>query len=378
MSRERSIDLSSVPPGVQYFLDDEVALRRSIEREVMEVFAGWSYQEIVLPIFDAYDLFALGMGEDVAPRTYRFTARDGNTVALRPDLTSLVARTVATRLRGRQRPLRLCYTGEVFRADEPRRGRQHEFHQLGVEHVGWASPEADVEVLLVAVESLERLGLSDARITLGHAGFFTGVVERLGLAPERAHEMRELVDRRQAAALDRFLEPHAPAPERADFCRLVGLAGGREVLELGRSLVGNPRSVAALDQLGAVYDTLERLGLAHLVGVDLGEVADLDYYTGLTFKVYVPGWGLPVGGGGRYDTLLSQFGRDEPAVGFSLSLDWLAGALAARGLDAERRRAPGREPLEAGRDIAALFERARRLRAEGRAIEIAPAKEPLP
>ena len=375
MSGDRPFDLSSVPPGVQYFFDDEVLLRRSIEREVMDVFAGWSYREIVLPIFDSYELFARGMGEDVAERTYRFTSRDGKTVALRPDLTSLVARTVATRLKDRTRPLRLCYTGEVFRADEPRRGRQHEFHQLGVEHVGWASPEADVEVLLVALEALSRLGLSDARVTLGHAGFFAGIAERLALPAERTSEMRTMVDRRQTAALDAFLEPHLSADERASFCRLISLGGGREVLELAKALVENGRSRAAIETLSAIHGTLERLGLSERVSVDLGEVADFEYYTGMTFKIYAPGWGLPLGQGGRYDALLVQFGNDEPAVGFSLSLDWLAGALAARGLDAERMRAAPRDRLAAGTSLAELFGTAVERRVSGRTIEIVPGSD---
>lgn len=373
MKPSRPIDLSSVPPGVQYFLDDEVALRRSIERDVMSVFAGWGYGEIDLPIFDAYDLFTLGMGEDQASRTYRFTARDGTTVALRPDLTSLVARTVATRLRERQRPLRLCYTGEVFRADEPRRGRQHEFHQLGIEHVGWASPESDVEVLLVALEALSVLGLDDARVVLGHAGFFGGIVERLDLDADAVTALRTLVDRRQATAVEAFMAPHAPAADCSAFARLIGLAGSRTVLDEARALVSNPRSVSALEQLEVVLSTLESLGLDQLVSIDLGEVAGFDYYTGMTFSIYAPGWGLPIGGGGRYDALLAHFGTDEPAVGFSLSLDWLAGALAARGLDTERRSTPSSIPLQAGADLGSLFGEAKRLRSEGLTVTIIPA-----
>jgi ATP phosphoribosyltransferase regulatory subunit len=366
------MDLSRVPPGVQYFFDEDVLLRRSVERDVMSVFAGWSYSEIVLPIFDSYELFAPALGEHLDERTYRFAARDSRTVALRPDLTSLVARTVATRLRDRARPLRLCYTGEVFRADEPRRGRQHEFHQLGVELVGWASPEADVEVLLVVLEALERLGLDDARVTVGHVQFLGGVVERLGLSADETAEMRHLVDRRQAAALDAFLASHVPAADRANFCRLIALGGGREVLDLARSLVSNPRSVAAVEQLEGIFDTLDALGLSSRVDVDLGDVAALDYYTGMTFNVYAPGWGLALGGGGRYDALLARFGCDEPAVGFSLSLDWLAGALAARGLAAARQRPLEPERLEARTDLRRLFGEAIALRRAGRSVEIVP------
>lgn len=370
MQPKRPIDLASVPPGVQYFLEDDVTLRRSIERDVMSVFTGWGYREIDLPIFDSYDLFSLGMGEDVAARTYRFTARDGSTVALRPDLTSLVARTVATRLRAHARPLRLCYTGEVFRADEPRRGRQHEFHQLGVEQVGWASPASDVEILLIGLEALAVLGLDDARVTLGHAGFFRGIVERLGLDADRASRLRTLVDRRQSAAVATFLETLAPADDCAAFARLIGLAGGRDVIGAARELVTNTRSVAALDELAAVFGTLERLGLDARVCIDLGEVAGFDYYTGLMFSIYAPGWGLPLGGGGRYDALLAKFGTDEPAVGFSLSLDWLAGALVARGLDLARRKTREAEHLRVRPDLGPVFAEARRLRAAGRSVEI--------
>lgn len=378
MKTSRPIDLSCVPPGVQYFLDDEVVLRRSIEKDVLDVFSGWGYTEIDLPIFDAYDLFTLGMGDDVAARTYRFTARDGSTVALRPDLTSLVARTVATRLRTRQRPLRLSYTGEVFRADEPRRGRQHEFHQLGVEHVGWASPESDIEILLVALEALAVLGLDDARVVLGHAGFFRGIVERLGLETDAVAELRSFVDRRQSDAVQCFLAPHAPANECAAFARLIGLAGGLPVIEEARGLVTNPRSVAALEQLSAVYATLRELELDHLVSIDLGEVAGFDYYTGMMFSMYAPGWGLPLGSGGRYDGLLAKFGTDEPAVGFSLSLDWLAGAIAARGLDSPRRVGPTPTTLGAGDDLGRLFAEAKRLRGEGRTVNIVPASDAEP
>lgn len=376
MKSKGIVDLFRVPAGVQYFFDDEVALRRSIERDVMDVFAGWGYSEIVLPIFDAYDLFSLAMS-DLAERAYRFTARDGSSVALRPDLTSLVARTVATRLSNRPRPLRLCYTGEVFRADEPRRGRQHEFHQLGIEHVGWASPESDIEVLLIAIEALRVLGLADACVTLGHVGFFNGVAARLDLAPERTRELQDLVDRRRTDALSRFLATHAshvPETDREDFCRLIGLGGGRDVLDLGRTLVGNKQSLDALDDLDRMFDTLDALGFSSVVRIDLGEIANLEYYTGMTFKIYAPGWGLPIGSGGRYDALLAQFGADEPAVGFSLSLDWLAGALAARKLDAPRRHMSPRHALIADKDLTALFGEAQDLRSRGESVEIVPAR----
>jgi ATP phosphoribosyltransferase regulatory subunit len=362
-------DLSRVPPGVQYIFDDEVRLRRSLEHDILDVFRGWSYGEILLPAFDSYELFRRGAGSDLADRTYRFAGRDGRTMALRPELTSLVARAAATRLGEKPRPLRLCYSGEVFRADAPRRGRQHEFHQIGLEHIGSERRESDVEVLLIAIEVLARLGLDAARITLGHVGFFQGVRDSFGVTGQAAGRMHDMVDRRRLDALVSFLEGYAPAAAASDASRLFGLCGSRSILSEARK-ASNDASIAALDELDDIMATLEALELNDNVQIDLGEVSDLDYYTGMTFKVYVPGWGNPVGTGGRYDALLKEFGRDEPAVGFSLALDWLAGAMTAHSLDADRRRPPAPVRVESGADLESLFAKARQLRLAGAAIEI--------
>src|SRR5215813_9205400 len=192
--------LTKIPAGVQYFFDDEVKLRRYVERRAMGVFAGWSYDEIILPMFDYHDLFARGMGEEKAERTYRFVDRDGALLALRPELTSLVARTVATRFLRRERPIRLSYSGEVFRYDDPAERAAREFHQLGIEHIGEPDVVADLEVLLVAAELLAALGLGDFRIALSHVDFFNGVADYLKLDNADRAELRERIDRRNSLA----------------------------------------------------------------------------------------------------------------------------------------------------------------------------------
>src|SRR5262247_103506 len=201
--------LTKIPAGVQYFFDDEVKLRRYVERRAMETFTGWSYDEIILPMFDYHDLFARGMGEEKAARTYRFVDRDGALLALRPELTSLVARTVATRFKEKPRPVRLCYSGEVFRYDEPTERATREFHQLGLEHIGEPSIVADIEVLLVAAEVLTALGLDGFRIALSHVDFFNGVADFLKLYGARRAQLRELIDCRSSLAVEEFLRTHA-------------------------------------------------------------------------------------------------------------------------------------------------------------------------
>ncbi len=321
--------LTKIPAGVQYFFDEEVRLRRHVERQAMDVFAGWSYSEIIVPMFDYHDLFARGMGTERAERTYRFTDRDGALLALRPEMTSLVARTVATRFVQRERPVRLCYSGEVFRYDEPTERAAREFHQLGIEQIGQPSPTADIEVLLIAAELLTTIGLGDFRIALSHVDFFNGVANALEINGASRAQLHELIDRRNSLALDKYLQANAPQmtqERRQSFCQLTQIAGQDEALAKARATVRNETSRTAIEQLAAIYETLTALGLAEHFDIDFGDAGGLKYYTGLTFKVYVPGWGTEIGSGGRYDNLISNFGAAEPAVGFSFALDGLVGA----------------------------------------------------
>lgn len=335
----------------------------------MDVFEGWSYSEIILPIFDYADLFVLGMGKEQAEMTYRFTGRDGKLLALRPDMTSLVARTVATRFRDRPRPIRLSYSGEVFRWDEPRAGRQYEFHQIGLEHIGSDRLEADTEVLVVAIEALRSIGLDDFAITIGHVDFFNGIAERLQLDEDGRRVMRELIDRKDTERLDAFLAGYAEGEARKGFCRLTTMAGKLDIISEARALVSNSTSKAALDDLQRVYRIAEEIGIEQHIEIDLGDVGGLDYYTGLTFKIFARGLGSALGRGGRYDALLSKFGFPQPAVGFSLCLDWLAQILAP---NPEAEVAPNQEAvkLTATGDIVSVFREANRLRAARNKVEI--------
>jgi ATP phosphoribosyltransferase regulatory subunit len=365
--------LTKIPSGVQYFFDDEAKLRRQIERRVTEVFAGWSYDEIILPIFDYHDLFARGMGREQAERTYRFVDRDGALLALRPELTSLVARTVATRFVKRARPIRLYYSGEVFRYDEPTERTAREFHQIGIEHLGEAGTAADLEILLVAAESLEAIGIQDFRIALSHVDFFNGIAREMGLSEsDRAH-FRELVDRRNSQSLELFLAARAPAMSEASrrtFCELTQTPGKKAALDLARAMPLNDISHEGIGKLEEILSTLSTLGLAHYFDLDLGEAGELEYYTGLTFKVFIEGSGSEIGGGGRYDNLIGNFGASEPAVGFSLSLDALVTAARQRTLNGGVADQIEERHIAVENGLNAAFQEARQLRAAGERVRI--------
>ena len=315
--------LSKIPGGMRYYFGREARLRRAVEDAVMSVFDGWGYEEIATPSVDYYVLFERGMGREEASRGFRFTDTDGRLLALRPDVTSSVARAAATLFASEERPLRFCYAASVFR----QRPRSHvewrrQGRQLGCELIGTGSAGADLEVLAIAAEVLARLELRYC-VTLNHVGVFNGVAEQLKLDEAGRERMRRLVDSRAAAELESLLAEHssggADVPPLA--ARLTRLSGKRGVLEEARGVARGLRASVALEALEKTWGIIEALGVADNFEIDLGDVSGLDYYTGLVFKIYAEGAGARVGSGGRYDELTANFGRREPATGFVLDLD---------------------------------------------------------
>jgi ATP phosphoribosyltransferase regulatory subunit len=324
---------SKIPSGIRYYFGSEARLRRAIEQTAMSVFGGWSYEEIITPALDYYTLFERGMGPQEATRAFKFSDSDGQLLALRPDVTSGIARAAATLMARRERPLRFCYAAPVFRlAAESHAEWRRESTQIGCELIGQNSTNADLEMLMIVSEVLTRLGFANGfTITLNDLEIFTGVVESLDLDSRAREEMRQLIDTRNAVDLKRFLEGRGAADEIEAIAALVVLSGKKEVFPKARTVISNLRSAAALDRLEKLWEVIAALNLTDRFEIDFGDLSRLDYYTGLIFKVYVPGAGTRAGSGGRYDQLTANFGRAEPAVGFVLELDVLADAILAAG-----------------------------------------------
>ena len=323
---------SRIPAGMRYYIGAEARLRRTVEDVAMSVFESWNYEEVITPSVDYYDLFEQGMGRSEAQRGFRFTDNDGRLLALRPDVTSSVARMAATLLSERPRPLRFCYAAPVFRQQTQSHAEwRRENTQLGCELIGVGGTNADLEVLRLAAEILSRLNLqSRCCITINNVEIFNGVAHHLNLSDSAREQLRRLIDTRAAAELQQFLQTFNDDEARA-FSQPAQLTGKREVINTARAAITNARSIAALDSLEELWTEIESLGLENSFEIDLGDVSSLDYYTGLSLKIFVHGAGSSVGRGGRYDGLTGSFGRAEPAVGFVLNLDALTEVLGRSG-----------------------------------------------
>src|SRR6185503_3826345 len=200
--------LSKLPPGMRYYLGAEARLRRSVEDVAMSVFEGWSYEEVLTPAVDYYALFEQGMGSSEAQTSVRFTDTDGGMLSLRPDVTSSVARVAATLLAERERPLRLCYAAPVFRQQQQSHAEwRRENTQLGCELIGVGGKSADLEVLLLAAEILNRIGLAEKFcVTINDVEILNGLIADLNLDQNSRETLRRLIDTRDASQLSRFLD----------------------------------------------------------------------------------------------------------------------------------------------------------------------------
>ncbi len=357
---------STLPKGVKDFLPVKAAKIEYLQQTLRSVFARWSFRPILPPSLEFLHVLEKGLGEGLRDKTFRLDDRQsGRMVAFSPDITPQVARIVATRMREIPLPLRLCYTGRVLRHTEQQVGKDREIFQAGVELIGLESPEADAEMIAMAIECFQQLGASEFTIDIGQVEFFRGVMADLPLSAEAVRQVQGAIARKDTSGLREMLSG-ADLPERArqEILALPRLFGGREVLDRAEKAVTNARSRKALGNLFRILEILEVYGVADQVTFDLGEIRGLDYHTGLTFQGFLPGVGRAVCSGGRYDDLTARYGYPAPATGFAFNLLNLLFALDGS-LDQAASRSSDVLIFQSGADKARAQRLARALRERG-------------
>jgi len=319
----------NLPRGVQAFLFDAAERRRKAEDSVVRRLLEAGLREVILPVLDFADPYA-GVTAEGDERIYRFLDRQGNTLALRADFTPMAARVVAPRLGALSGAVSLFYRGDVVRDEETGVGRRREFAQVGAERYGDGRPEADGEMLALALSCLGELPAPRLRLTLGWAGLLERLLGTLapGLTEDGATRLASAVSAarsRHVKELETRLTAAGAAPPAAAEAARALLVGFEPASNLFRSpdLAG---AAAELARAVAVAKAA-RPGLA--VVVDLADAPQAPYYTGLTFSVDAANGGGTIAGGGRYDGLLGRFGAAAPALGFCIGLETLGAATEA-------------------------------------------------
>lgn len=313
------------PSGMRDLLPPEATARAQLAGRLTALFASWGYDLVTTPPFEHAEVIERGLDTLDRRDLLRFVEPDTGEVALlRPDITPQIARIVATQLRDRPAPWRLSYAGSLIRQRRGRARRQRQIAQAGVECIGIEGADADVEVIALAAEALDRLGLAGYRIELSLVGL---VRHALAEVPEDARDAaEEALLRKDAADLSRALKETGREARRA-LLGAVDLYGDTTRLGEAKKIFRGRGAQGPLRELTRVVRRLEERGLGERLALDLGEVRGWGYYTGVSFTLLARGPGEPVGSGGRYDGLLGRFGVPAPATGFALDLANLEWAL---------------------------------------------------
>ncbi len=310
------------PSGMRDLLDQDVLKKRRLQRELQGLFDKYSYEEIMTPAFEYADTYHQTLSGLEDSEMYEIPDANGDLLALRVDMTVPIARAAARKYKDLERPLRLQYASNVYKVKASFAGKRSEVMDCGIERIGGGTG-ADLEVLAIALEVLDRLPL-DSVLEIGSARVFEAALAGVPAAAELA----DLIDRKEMPALaDRLAGLDLPQAQKDFLYSLPLFSGDEAVLQAARAMAFSPALEEAIRELQLLNEQLLALTDAKRLRYDLGKMPHLNYYTGVIFEAYTAGVGTAVLSGGRYDGLLSAFGLQAPAIGFSVKLDYLLEAL---------------------------------------------------
>ncbi len=315
------------PAGVKDYLPPQARKKRRIEKISSDILEKWGYEEVIAPSFEYLETFIKSGQPGFAEKVFKFFDRQGGVMALRPDITTSIARMVATHYSEHSMPLRFYYMANVFRFQEMRKGREQEFYQTGAELIGISGIEADIEIIILASFILEEIGIDNFIINVGHIKFLEGLLDEIEDDPLLKDDIAQAIKNKNFVLLKNLIEANVLKSNTKEiFSALPYFYGGPEILDEIIKFPLNGKCVEAISDLAKLWKVLKNFDNINLT-FDPGLARGMDYYTGIVFEIYSPNAGFPLGGGGRYDTLLDKFNGSRPATGFALSEDVILSVL---------------------------------------------------
>lgn len=340
----------AIPFGFQDILPAEASQRRRLESKFRQAFTRFGFGEVITPTVEHYDLLTTESGDQLAQNMIKLVA-NGQLLALRPEMTTPLARLTAQRLAYEPLPLRLFYLTNVFRDELPEQGQKREFWQVGAELIGEESLLAEAELLLLLNELLKVSGLKSWRIALSEPNFIRLNLEAINIKRAKQEQILACLVRKSLVGYEQQIASLAlPEQTKVKLKQLPYLKGEpKACLDEAKKLALSSKAAHILEKLQELVNLIEEFNLVNLE-FDFSLVKNLAYYTGIIFEVYAAGAGLSLGGGGRYDHLLTAFSeqaqnkeesslplstqlkrQSKPAIGFALNFDRLELALTNQG-----------------------------------------------
>ncbi len=290
---------------------------RSKGREFLQL---RGYEFLKTPTLEYYD--TVGKASAIVESSlFKLVDTQGNTLVLRPDMTTPIARVASSKLLKEKIPLRLAYFENVFRAQEHEGGRPAEFSQMGIEIIGDSSVYADAEVILTAIDFLKQLGIEDFKITIGNAGILDAILRKNVETDEQFEELHQLLVQKNLVGFEEAVACYRlPRSEEETLLAFLEEATELKSIRQISKYLSEKQALLYMEQLASI---LEIADVAKYIAFDFTLASHMNYYTGMLFEVYAAGSGFSLGNGGRYDGLLSDFGKDVGAIGFGMRIDYL-------------------------------------------------------
>lgn len=323
------------PEGVRDIYNSEYEERLEALYNLRKCFKDSGYMPISTPTFEYFDTFSKEVGSCKSNEMFKFFDRDGNTLVLRPDITPSVARAAAMYFSDTDEAVKLSYEGNVFINYHSLQGRLKESTQAGCEFIGDSSVDADAEILTIVVNALKNIGLKEFEIGVGHIDVVRGLIEAANLDDVQEEKLINLISNKNFFGAKELLEQAEVSKGLIELFDITGkiMNSPKEWNSYLDKAKKYKKVYDALEYLTKLYELLSKNGVMDYISFELGMISEYKYYTGIIFTGYSYGVGEPLVKGGRYDTLLSHFGKEAPAIGFAITVDQLMLALKRIPLD---------------------------------------------
>ncbi|MDH5257406.1 MAG: ATP phosphoribosyltransferase regulatory subunit [Gammaproteobacteria bacterium] len=331
-----------LPEGMEELLPEQAEQIEFLRRSILKLYQRWGYRYVMTPLVEHLESLQVGTGNDIGKHTFKLIDEmTGRLLGVRADITPQVSRIDAHRLK-QEGPSRLCYAGPVLLTRPRELGGSRNPVQIGAELYGHSGTESDIEILELMLSSLERTGLGEVSLDLGHVGIFRGLISQYEIDEDLEANLFDALQRKARPEIEELLANELNPSCRNAFVSLVSLNGGEETIAEARAVLGEV-SVdvdSALTALEKIYTGLKVRCPKVSIHFDLAELRGYQYHTGAVFAAYVPGYWQAIAQGGRYDDVGKVFGRARPATGFSMDLRAICNLLPAFDEDAHGIYAP--------------------------------------
>lgn len=327
--------LLHTPEGVRDIYNEECEKKLELQDRLHKALKRHGYHSIQTPTFEFFDIFGKEVGTIPSSELYKFFDREGNTLVLRPDITPSIARSAAKYFMDEDMPIRLSYMGNTFINNHSYQGRLKESTQLGAELIGDDTVDADAEMIAMAIDALKSSGLKDFQISVGHVEFFRGLMEAAGLSEEQEEVIRELIANKNFFGVEEEISDCSMNQNLKELFGMLGIIydNAASFEEAKTYAADYPRVYKAIRRLEDLDAVLKIYGVDKYVTYEFGMLSSYHYYTGVIFAGYTYGSGEPVVKGGRYDKLLTYFGKDAASIGFAIVVDQLMAAISRQKIE---------------------------------------------